>query len=142
MRKFQDLSCCLDAGLEPAFFFYRIFPVDWLLHSTLLSNLLKRKEGLLLHHSFLGRFAFRVTKNHTKSNLKTERIPKFSLLVSLTNTFLFLRLDETMIKEWHEGFLQDCPSGKLKPDTFIAMYKEFFPASSKDAEIFSRHVYR
>ena len=71
MRKFQDLSCCLDAGLEPAFFFYRIFPVDWLLHSTLLSNLLKRKKDFCyITLLFLGRFAFRVMYQKSISKLR------------------------------------------------------------------------
>ena len=43
-------------------------------------------------------------------------------------------------REWYAGFLQDCPSGKLTPTTFIAMYKMFFP--SGDAEKFCQNVFR
>ena len=43
-------------------------------------------------------------------------------------------------REWYAGFLQDCPSGKLTPQTFIDMYKMFFP--SGDAEKFCQNVFR
>lgn len=57
------------------------------------------------------------------------------------HVFLFIyRMDEQTIRVWHEGFLKDCPTGKLDPKTFIAMYKEFFP--SGNADIFCSHVYR
>ena len=37
---------------------------------------------------------------------------------------LLYRLDETAIPEWHEGFLQDCPSGKLKLETFLSIWED------------------
>ncbi len=50
-------------------------------------------------------------------------------------------MDEETIKEWHEGWIKDCPNGKLDPKTFVAMYKEFFP-TGPNAENFCTHVYR
>jgi len=40
------------------------------------------------------------------------------------------RYEEGEILEWYDGFMQDCPSGKLTQGIFIAMFKEFFPASN------------
>ena len=36
--------------------------------------------------------------------------------------------------------VQDCPNGKLTPNTFCEMYKMFFPAG--DAEKFCENVFR
>ena len=36
--------------------------------------------------------------------------------------------------------LQDCPNGKLTPNTFCEMYKMFFPAG--DADKFCENVFR
>ncbi|CAF5092617.1 unnamed protein product [Rotaria magnacalcarata] len=35
---------------------------------------------------------------------------------------------EEQIREWHVGFLRDCPSGKLSKDRFIAVYEQFYPS--------------
>ena len=51
-------------------------------------------------------------------------------------------MDETALREWHQGFIHDCPNGKLEPKTFVAMYSEFFPASGEKAEAFGQHIYR
>ncbi|CAF3222010.1 unnamed protein product [Rotaria socialis] len=31
------------------------------------------------------------------------------------------------IQEWHQGFLHDCPYGKVDKKTFIDVYKKFYP---------------
>ena len=31
------------------------------------------------------------------------------------------------IREWHAGFLRDCPSGKLNKKKFVEVYKQFYP---------------
>ena len=41
---------------------------------------------------------------------------------------------------WLTTSLQDCPNGKLTPQTFCDMYKMFFPAG--DAEKFCENVFR
>ena len=58
----------------------------------------------------------------------------------MTVARLLHRYDEETIREWHEGFLQDCPSGKLSPRVFSQMYQMFFPDG--DAEAFCRNVFR
>ena len=42
-------------------------------------------------------------------------------------------------KRW-EIIVQDCPNGKLTPNTFCEMYKMFFPAG--DADKFCENVFR
>ena len=49
-------------------------------------------------------------------------------------------LDENKIKEWYEGFKQDCPDGRFTPDKFNDMYKKFFP--SGNSEQFCDQVFR
>ena len=61
---------------------------------------------------------------------------------TLKKILLYFRLDEATLREWHRGFIQDCPNGKLKPEKFLAMYQEFFPASRDKAQAFGQHVYR
>jgi len=48
--------------------------------------------------------------------------------------------DEMTIREWHRGFKQDCPDGRLTPVKFTEMYKTFFP--NGNAEEFCKHVFR
>lgn len=48
--------------------------------------------------------------------------------------------DEATIREWHRGFKQDCPDGRLTPDKFTDMYKTFFP--NGNAQEFCEHVFR
>ncbi|XP_076286359.1 frequenin-2 isoform X2 [Lasioglossum baleicum] len=34
---------------------------------------------------------------------------------------------EDEIREWHKGFLKDCPNGRLTEQVFIKIYKQFYP---------------
>ncbi|CAF2137610.1 unnamed protein product [Rotaria magnacalcarata] len=37
------------------------------------------------------------------------------------------------IREWHAGFLRDCPTGKLNKKQFIEVYKKFYPQGKADS---------
>ena len=37
------------------------------------------------------------------------------------------------IREWHAGFLKDCPSGKLTKKQFVEVYKKFYPRGKADS---------
>ncbi|BFZ16952.1 hypothetical protein BsWGS_19991 [Bradybaena similaris] len=44
------------------------------------------------------------------------------------------------IKQWHKGFMRDCPDGNLSKNKFKEVYMQFFPAGDPDA--FCEHVFR
>ncbi|CAF1191792.1 unnamed protein product [Rotaria sordida] len=37
------------------------------------------------------------------------------------------RYTEKEIREWYEGFIRDCPNGKLDKKKFIEVFKQFYP---------------
>ncbi|CAF0765084.1 unnamed protein product [Rotaria sordida] len=37
------------------------------------------------------------------------------------------KFTEKEIREWHAGFIRDCPSGKLDKKKFVEVYKQFYP---------------
>lgn len=37
------------------------------------------------------------------------------------------KMDQDEILKWHNGFMIDCPSGKLSKKEFIKIYEELFP---------------
>jgi Ca2+-binding EF-hand superfamily protein len=39
---------------------------------------------------------------------------------------------EKEIREWHAGFLRDCPNGKLDKKKFVEVYKQFYPHGKAD----------
>jgi Ca2+-binding EF-hand superfamily protein len=43
------------------------------------------------------------------------------------------------IKQWYEGFKNDCPSGFITKEQFSNMYATYFP--NGDAEAFAEHVF-
>ncbi|CAF3311757.1 unnamed protein product [Rotaria socialis] len=47
---------------------------------------------------------------------------------------------EKKIKNWYKGFMTDCPNGELTRESFIQIYKQFFPKGR--AENFCEHVFR
>ncbi|CAF0757152.1 unnamed protein product [Didymodactylos carnosus] len=44
------------------------------------------------------------------------------------------------IRQWHQAFLRDCPSGKLSSRQFTEVYKKFYP--EHEAEKYSKQVFR
>jgi len=44
------------------------------------------------------------------------------------------------IQDWHQGFLRDCPNGKLDKKKFLEVYKKFYPEGK--AEKFCGQVFK
>ncbi|CAF0966075.1 unnamed protein product [Adineta steineri] len=42
------------------------------------------------------------------------------------------KYSEKEIREWHAGFLKDCPNGKLDKKKFVEVYKQFYPQGKAD----------
>uniref|UniRef100_A0A8D8M9M1 Frequenin-1 n=1 Tax=Cacopsylla melanoneura TaxID=428564 RepID=A0A8D8M9M1_9HEMI len=65
------------------------------------------------------------------SKLKQDAIEKL-----MTDTYF----SEKEIRQWHKGFLKDCPNGLLTEQGFIKIYKQFFPQG--DPTKFASLVFR
>ena len=62
-----------------------------------------------------------------KKTTSTELTPKqIALLKANTN------YSEREIREWHAGFLRDCPNGRLDRKKFTEVYKQFYPQGKAD----------
>ncbi|CAF1666762.1 unnamed protein product, partial [Adineta ricciae] len=49
------------------------------------------------------------------------------------------KLSEKEIREWHAGFLNDCPTGKLNKKQLINVYRHFYPLGN--VEPFCKYVF-
>ncbi|CAF1556579.1 unnamed protein product [Adineta steineri] len=57
---------------------------------------------------------------------------KSKIYIGLTTEQIALLKEKTKftekeIREWHSGFLKDCPNGKLHKSQLISVYKQFYP---------------
>lgn len=55
------------------------------------------------------------------------------------DTFYFFVVSHEEIKTWHDGFLKDCPTGKLTRFEFLNIYNQCFP--NGEPEEFARVVF-
>ena len=60
----------------------------------------------------------------------------FSISVKLN----FFTVSEKEIRQWHKGFLKDCPNGLLTEQGFVKIYTQFFP--NGDPTKFASLVFR
>ncbi|CAI6348930.1 unnamed protein product [Macrosiphum euphorbiae] len=65
------------------------------------------------------------------SKLKQDTIDKL-----IEDTYF----SEKEIRQWHKGFLKDCPNGLLTEQGFIKIYRQFFPQG--DPTKFASLVFR
>jgi len=72
-----------------------------------------------------------LTMGKQNSKLKND------ILDRLTSETYF---SEKEIKQWHKGFLKDCPNGLLTEQGFIKIYTQFFP--NGDPSKFASLVFR
>ncbi|XP_076137188.1 recoverin 2 [Alosa pseudoharengus] len=53
---------------------------------------------------------------------------------------LHTKFSENELAQWYENFQKTCPSGRINPEEFEAIYARFFPDS--DAKTYAQHVFR
>jgi neurocalcin delta len=62
-----------------------------------------------------------------KSGSSTELTPKHIALLKANTKYT-----EKEIRDWHAGFIRDCPTGKLDKKKFAEVYKQFYPNGKAD----------
>ncbi|CAF1628398.1 unnamed protein product [Adineta ricciae] len=62
-----------------------------------------------------------------KKSSSTELTPKQIALLRANTKY-----SEREIREWHAGFLRDCPNGRLDKKKFVEVYKQFYPQGKAD----------
>ena len=72
-------------------------------------------------------------KSASKTPVQELTEDEIELLLANTN------LDRFKIIEWHEGFLRDCPNGKLNKKKFEETYKQLYPDGHP--EKYSQYVF-
>ncbi|XP_064166995.1 S-modulin-like [Anguilla rostrata] len=69
---------------------------------------------------------------NTKSSAMSKEI--------LEDLKLNTKFTEEELSQWYENFQKQCPSGRITPGEFEAIYARFFPAS--EAKTYAHHVFR
>ncbi|CAF1003034.1 unnamed protein product [Rotaria sordida] len=65
----------------------------------------------------------------------TELTQKQMAVLKATTKFT-----EKEIREWHEGFIRDCPTGRLDKKKFIEIFQAFYPKGQ--VENYCKHAFR
>lgn len=71
----------------------------------------------------MGGKASKSDKKNAKTELTDEEI---ELLLKNTH------FNREQIVEWHQGFIKDCPKGKLDKKKFVDVYRQFYPHGKAD----------
>ncbi|CAF1406500.1 unnamed protein product [Rotaria sp. Silwood1] len=66
-------------------------------------------------------------KQGGKTSSSTELTPKHIALLKANTKYT-----EPEIRQWHAGFIRDCPNGKLNKKQFVDVYKQFYPGGKAD----------
>ncbi|CAF1276623.1 unnamed protein product [Adineta ricciae] len=66
-------------------------------------------------------------KQAKKTTTSTELTPKQIALLKANTKY-----SEKEIRDWHAGFMKDCPSGRLDKKKFVDLYSQFYPNGKAD----------
>ncbi|CAF4698648.1 unnamed protein product, partial [Rotaria sp. Silwood2] len=64
-------------------------------------------------------------KANTKYSEKGTHVYNLFYIILIFHAYLFCFNIE--IRQWHTGFIRDCPTGKLDKKKFVEVYKQFYP---------------
>ena len=103
------------------YFFFLSFPI---------------RSTKLLVFLFKGTWVVKIRFYISTSTLVSLRLFQYNVFTIL---FLF-KVSEKELKQWHKGFLKDCPNGLLTEQGFIKIYTQFFP--NGDPSKFASLVFR
>ncbi|CAF3970121.1 unnamed protein product [Rotaria magnacalcarata] len=68
----------------------------------------------------------KLSKTEFVAGCKNDAVIQIALLKANT------QYSEEEIRQWHAGFIRDCPSGRLDKKRFVDVYRQFYPSGKPD----------
>lgn len=65
--------------------------------------------------------------------LTQDLFVKFYKKFTISKHVTVISVTPEEIRHWHDGFLKDCPTGKLTKNEFAKIYNQFFPHGDPSA---------